>query len=200
MPEHKNRHYVRVGDDRAWLDTLDSLGLACAYGIDLRAAFSQLGGQPSEQTLATFDETFEQSFGGGPNNRIAVQLDRLGDWDLIIEPNGYLANGYADRLTAEGGRLVSMYWNVNGYDSLSAAQDGSWVRRMGLPGPHTEEGQPLDEEHGLVWAEAEGPPWARHSRRSMLTVIERTCGASLDADRLFREARPTLLVAEPPRV
>jgi hypothetical protein len=189
-----------MGDDREWLDTLDSLGLACSYGVDLPAAFRRLSGEPPADIQATFDEAWGHSFTGDPNNRIAVQLDRLGDWDLIIEPNGYLASAYGDRLTAEGGRLVSMYWNVNGYDGLSAAQDGAWVRQVALPGPHgVEVGEPLEQELGLAWTPADGPPWERHSRRSMLTLIERTCGAALDADRLLHGARRTLLVVEPPR-
>jgi hypothetical protein len=112
------------------------------------------------------------------------QPDRLGDWDVIIEPNGWAAS-MPETLEAlsTGGTAVNAFWNVNAVVTFGLARAGSLVRSFDAllyDNPAT----PLAEEVGLPWGV--GSP-----RASLLALVERLTGVRIDRGWLLETPRPT---------
>ncbi|MEU1519943.1 DUF6461 domain-containing protein [Streptomyces sp. NPDC005811] len=99
---------------------------------------ARLGGQtePSQTgTAATVDAAFDL-LSRSDNARQFIAMTTVGDWTLLIEPNGYLGITEEKALPASAGtRWVSHFVNINGLDSFLWAEDK--VKRLtfepGLP-------------------------------------------------------------------
>lgn len=113
----------------------------------------------ASEHLATFGEALdEQDFDTGT---YALQLRQVGDWLVLVEPNGYLTSlpELAVALTAGGGTIVSVFWNVNAVMQFLLVRDGRVLRRFDPLMPEVVmEGEPLPEEAGLLFGEIEPDP------------------------------------------
>jgi hypothetical protein len=118
---------------------------------------------------------------------VLAQSDRLGDWDVIIEPCGWAASvpETLARLSA-GGTAVNVFWNVNAVITFSLARTGALVRTFDAL-LYNDETDALPEEHGLRWG-VDAP------RASALAVMERLTGVPLERDWLLGRARRSFVV------
>ena len=118
---------------------------------------------------------------------VVAQVDRLGDWDAIIEPNGWAASmpETLAQLSAAG-VAVNVFWNVEAVVTFGLARAGALVREFnGLL--YNDGREPLPEEDGLAWG-VEAP------RASCFAVMERVTGITLERDWLLNRARATYVV------
>lgn len=114
---------------------------------------------------------------------VLAQTDSLGQWCIVIEPNGWATSlpETVSRLSA-GGVAVNVFWNVSAVMSFSFARLGTLVRTFDplLYDDHLA----LAEEHGIVWG-------AAAPRAGALALMERLTGERIDRAWLLDRARPT---------
>ena len=160
---------------QSWTDSVEAVALALVEGGQVASVLEALGADPATERLATFAEAeAQQDYATGS---YAVQVERVGDWTLVVEPNGYLSS-LPDRVVAlsREGRVVSVYWNVNAQMRFQYAVGGAMVRSFDplLPGLGPE-GEPLPEEAGLPFGVG-----GEDSRVAAVTLAERLTGASIE--------------------
>jgi hypothetical protein len=118
---------------------------------------------------------------------VLAQIDVVGPWAVIIEPNGWAASmpDVLGRLSADG-VAVNVFWNVNAVTSFSYARNGELIREFdGLL--YDWPADPIPEEIGFPW----GPG---RPRASMLGVMERLTGVRLGREWLLTTRRRTFEV------
>ncbi len=123
---------------------------------------------------------------------VLAQSDRLGDWDVIIEPCGWAASvpETLARLSA-GGSAINVFWNVNAVITFSLARAGALVRTFDAL-LYDEAADALPEEQGLRWG-VDAP------RASALAVMERLTGVPVEREWLLGRARRSFVVPLEPR-
>jgi hypothetical protein len=118
---------------------------------------------------------------------VLAQSDRIGDWDAIIEPNGWAA---ADPETvvslSTNGVAVNVFWNVNAVVTFSLARRGALLRTFDAL-LYNDGGPPLPEEQGLAWG-VEAP------RASALALMERMTGTPIAREWLLDTPRRSFVV------
>ena len=176
--------------DYAWADTsgdprLDALAIALVTPI--RAdPIAVLRPRESLGTL-TVEQTLDRSLEIDGWDIVEVGVDAIGDWTVLVEPNGWVT-AYGDVLSrlSEGGQAGSVFWNVNAHMSFGWAVDGTLVRQFD-PLLHDADGA-LPEEAGLAF----GDPG--RTGGAALTLLTRLTGVAIDRDWLLDRARPTFVV------
>jgi hypothetical protein len=121
---------------------------------------------------------------------LIVQTDTLGDWSVLLEPNGWAASTpeIVALLSAEG-EAVNVFWNVNADMSVCVARGGTVVRQF----------DPLlYDDRGSV-AEEAGLPFGDPGRvmAASLAFLTRVTGVSIERAWLFEQRRPSYLVSIP---
>jgi len=137
----------------------------------------------------TVEELLDRSLGIDDYGwrKIVIAVDELGDWTVIVEPNGYLTS-FPRTLEAlsDGGRAGNVYWNVNAVMSFGWAVDGRLVRQFD-PLLYDSEGA-LPEERDLPFGRPGAP------QAAALALLERLTGTRVDRDWLLERARPAYVV------
>jgi hypothetical protein len=118
---------------------------------------------------------------------VVAQVDRLGDWGVIIEPNGWAASlpDTLVRLSANG-VAINVFWNVNAVVTFALARGGSLMRAFDAL-LYSDGGVPLPEERGLPWG-------VKAPRAGALAVMDRLTGVPLGRDWLLGRARRSFVV------
>jgi hypothetical protein len=118
---------------------------------------------------------------------VLAQSDRLGEWDVIIEPNGWAASDPETvAALSTNGVAVNAFWNVNAVVTFSLARMGALIRSFDAL-LYNDDGQPLPEERDLDWGV--GAP-----RASALALMERITGMPLEHDWLLDTPRRSFVV------
>lgn len=121
---------------------------------------------------------------------VMVQTDALGDWSVLLEPNGWAASQpEVVALLSEQGEAINVFWNVNSDMSICLAQRGAVVRQFD-PLLYDARGS-LAEEAGLPFGEP------GRVRAASLAFLTRTTGLQIDRAWLLERQRPTYLVPVP---
>lgn len=97
------------------------------HGLPPAEVLRRLEGR-EESPLTGAEETVEAAFDllEADDTRQLVAMTSIGDWTLLIEPNGYLGVTEEKVLPASvGTRWVSHFVNINGVDSFLWAEDGT---------------------------------------------------------------------------
>ena len=174
-----------------WADEIMAVAITFVRGVGWREVGDLIGVQWSTERIATFhDAQWQQVDSMAP----VVQAASLGDWLVLVEPNGYLTtmSETAAALSA-GGMAVSVFWNVNRLMNLVLAREGAVIRRFDpLLFASTAWGEPLPEEAGLVFGEVEPSPLI-----AALELTERLTGVRVERTWLLDEPRPTWAATEP---
>ena len=173
-----------------WLDEVDAVAVTLVLGLTPKNIGDVLRVDWSTQEQRDLDEAFADQL----NGRIGVQLDELGEWLAVIEPNGGLAvwpSALVPLSTA--GRAVSFWWNVNSVMSFSLYVAGAAVRQFDPLFGDGGEGDPLPEEAGLLFGDESHNP-----RALALTLSERLTGQEISREWLLERRRPTYGAAGPP--
>ncbi len=174
----------------SWGDAVEAVALAWVEGDKVPFVLATLGANTKSHRIRTFDEAEgEQAHEGGT---FAIQMEVLPGWNRVVEPNGYLSSLPENLLAlSQGGRAVSVYWNVNAQMRFQYAVHGVLRRSFDplLPdlGP---EGEPLPEESGLGFGDEDKEP-----RVAALLVAQRLTGITTDMRELLDTPRPTWTVA-----
>jgi Family of unknown function (DUF6461) len=153
-----------VDESYTWVEgpdpDLDALAIAfVAYPGALADVFRASGNRWEAAERSTMDRVLHLVHGFDVN-REPVLLGRLGDWHVLLAPNGFafsypgVAAG-ASRL----GRVVSVFWNVNAVMRVLVADGGQITRRFDPL--IVDDGTPLPEESGLPFGEPCKPRGAR---------------------------------------
>lgn len=107
-------------------------------GLTPSEVLDRLGGrtEPSQTGTAAIEDASFALLDRSDNARQFIAMTTVGDWTLLIEPNGYLGVTEERALPASAGtRWVSHFVNINGVDSFLWAEDA--VNRLtfepGLP-------------------------------------------------------------------
>ena len=141
-----------------------------------------LGVLTVEQTLVRSLEINDH-----PSRSVEVQVDAIGDWTVLIEPNGWVT-AYEDVLTrlSEGGKAGNVFWNVNANMRFGWAIGGTLIRLFD-PLLYDADGA-LPEEAGLPFGHPGQPLGAA------LALLARLTGVVIDQSWLLHRARPTFVV------
>ena len=181
----------------AWVDALDAYCLSRWRGLDIDAALEALTGPPHSVLDADYAEAMQASY-TAPGSPQPVQRASLGGHDVCLVPNGWLINVYGPTLTANGGEILSVFWNVNGTMNMSLARNGEQVRSFE---PYLRDegvGSPLEWEALVDWTEEPAPYWNRTQKRSLPHLFALACGQDFDEDWLVHTTRPTRILIAPP--
>jgi hypothetical protein len=118
---------------------------------------------------------------------VLAQSDRLGDWDVIIEPCGWAAS-VSETLArlSVGGAAINVFWNVNAVITFSLARAGVMIRTFDAL-LYDDGADALPEEQGLRWG-VDAP------RASALALMERLTGMPVERDWLLGRARRSFVV------
>jgi hypothetical protein len=117
--------------DYMWLeerfpDLAEAYCFTLVHNLPPSDLLARLGGQtePSRTgTEAIVDAAFDL-LGRSDNARQFIAMTTVGDWTLLIEPNGYLGVTEEKALPASAGtRWVSHFVNINGLESFLWAED-----------------------------------------------------------------------------
>lgn len=172
----------------AWAEDVDAISLTMVRGLAAEAAIAQLRLRPLDDS---HPRTFAAAWQTHRPERFDwfVQLDRLGDWLVIIEDNGFLGclPEYLGALSADG-EAVNLYWNVNFNTKFGYARAGSVVRAFDPRGINGEDGEPLAVEADIDFADEDAD-----TAGLMLLLMERITGETPDVDWLMQRARPIYL-------
>ena len=107
-------------------DLAEAYCFTLAHNLPPSDLLARLGGQtePSRTgTAAIVDAAFDL-LGRSDNARQFIAMTTVGDWTLLIEPNGYLGVTEEKALPASAGtRWVSHFVNINGLDSFLWAEN-----------------------------------------------------------------------------
>lgn len=107
-------------------DLAEAYCFTLAHNLPPSDLLARLGGQtePSRTgTAAIVDAAFDL-LGRSDNARQFIAMTTVGDWTLLIEPNGYLGVTEEKALPASAGtRWISHFVNINGLDSFLWAED-----------------------------------------------------------------------------
>lgn len=127
---------TKTAADYAWFEN-DFPDIAEAYcftlvrGLTPAEVVTRLGGRPEAPaqgiaalTDAAFD-LFDRTEGGDGGERQLIGMTAVGDWTLLIEPNGYLGVTEERALPASAGTSwISHFVNVNAVGTFLRAEDG----------------------------------------------------------------------------
>jgi len=176
--------------DYAWVETshdprLDALAISVVTPIRSEP-IAVLEPRESLGTL-TVGQTLDRSLELGGWDIVEVQVDAVGDWTVLVEPNGWLT-AYGDVLSrlSQGGKAGSVFWNVNAHMSFGWAVDGTLIRWFD-PLLYDADGA-LPEEADLPF----GHPG--HPQAAALALLTRLTGVIVDQSWLLDRARPTFVV------
>jgi hypothetical protein len=174
-----------------WADEITAVTITLVRDLGLREVGDLIGVQWSTERSSTFhDAQWQQADTVTP----VVQAEQLGDWLVVVEPNGFLTTmpDTVAALSADGA-AVSVYWNVNRLMNVVVARDGAVVRRFDpLLFASTAQGEPLAEEAGLVFGQVEPSPLI-----AALELAERVTGVRIEKEWLLDEPRRTWAAHEP---
>jgi hypothetical protein len=109
-------------------DAPDAVGLTFVSGVDRNEVAKRLECDPSSRHIADFGAAEGEQ--DHTRDRLVVQLDEVGDWIVVVEPNGYL--GSVPEILADlsqGGRALSVFWNVNALMRVCYAEGGQLRRQ-----------------------------------------------------------------------
>jgi hypothetical protein len=119
-------------------------------------------------------------------------VDELDGWTTLIEPFGW-AGATPDvlaRLSADGGRAVNVYWNVNALMHVGWADDGRNVASFDpLLDDRLDGREP--EENDLPFGDPE------RALRAALVLAERLTGVRIERTWLLDRTRPTSEIPVP---
>lgn len=169
------------------------LCLTWCDGLDVEESLLRIGGLPQTITSRDFPETVEAAYSALPQHSGAALSGKLGQWILIVEPNGFQGSRLpvlAD-LSSEG-RAMSVVWNVNGDAQIAYAERGRIIAVIDPFDPGKGDG---DEEFLLRWEDVAelDEDW----RVAALRLAETVVGQRLGAD-WFSEPRHSMIVQAPP--
>jgi hypothetical protein len=141
-----------------------------------------LGELTVEQTLDRSLEIGDHAWGS-----VEVQVDALGDWTVLVEPNGFVT-AYDDvlsRLSADG-KAGNAFWNVNANMRFGWAVDGTVIRQF----------DPLLYDPAGALPDEAGLPFGHPGRPigAALTLLARLTGVDIDQHWLLDRARATFVV------
>jgi hypothetical protein len=122
---------------------------------------------------------------------LVAQVDELGGWSVIVEPNGWAASTPAAlaRLSRLG-RAFNVCWNVNADMTFGAATGGAIVRQFD-PLLYDDADDRLAEEAGLPFGRPE------QVRAASLALLTRLTGVGIDPTWLLDRERRTFIVRAP---
>ena len=168
-----------------WADSAEAMTIALTKDVSDVAVRSALVIDPEPGFRATFSEALDRQDHAGDS--YIVQVDQVGDWQVLIEPNGFLLS--MQEISAplsRDGQLIAAFWNVNSLMTFMFAVNGRVLREFD-PLLYAAGGDALPEEAGL--------PFGRHGRPRVATLalILRMTGVTLTADWLLRKPRETLV-------
>jgi hypothetical protein len=168
-----------------WADSAEALTVALAKGISEQTMRTALVLDPKSAFEANFSEALDRQDHRGEG--YIVQIDEVGGWLAVIEPNGFLLSLPEIIVPmSRHGHVISAFWNVNSAMEFILAVGGR-VRRRFDPLLYTADEDALPEESGLPF----GHPG--HPRAAALTLIARLTGATLTADWVLKKRRATLV-------
>jgi hypothetical protein len=175
-----------------WAESEDALVEAVSITLIQPADGSALAAlRPRREITAplTFEEALAEAFALDDFawGSVLAQSDRLGDWDVIIEPCGWAAS-VPETLAhlSAGGTAINVFWNVNAVVTFSLARTRALVRTFDAL-LYDDAADALPEERGLRWG-ADAP------RASALAVMERLTGVPVERDWLLGRARRSFVV------
>jgi len=141
--------------------------------------------------LLTIGEAGDAMLTAFDRSRLAVQVDELGGWTILLEPFGW-AGATPEVLArlSEGGRAVNVFWNVNAVMHMGWADNGGIVESF----------DPLldDRADHRTPAEADlpfGDP--ERALRASFVLAERLTGVRIERDWLLDRRRPTSEIPVP---
>jgi hypothetical protein len=169
------------------------LCLTWCHGLDDEETLLRIGGLPDTIARRDFLETVTAAYDALPQLSGAALAGKLGQWTLIIEPNGF--QGSRLPLLADlssDGRAMSIFWNVNGDAQITYAEHGRIIAVIDPFDP--EEG---DGEEGFLQRWEGVAELDEDWRVGALSLAETVVGQRLGAD-WFGEPRLSAIVQAPP--
>jgi Family of unknown function (DUF6461) len=158
-----------------WTDEIEAISLTLVQQADLTAVLRLTEVDPDSSEEMTFDDVLDLE---AQEERRGVQIETLGYWTAVIEPNGYRTS-LAEVLAplSAGGRAVNVFWNVNAVMSFGLAVDGAMVREFDPVLAEQRVGTPLPEEAGLELFSEDTP-----SQQACMMLLERITGVKITQD------------------
>lgn len=181
-----------VDASHAWVEgpdpDLDALSIAFVhYPGPVADVFGASGNLWEAAERSTIDRVLDL-VNGFAVNREPLLIDRLGDWLVLLAPNGFeFSNPGVAAGASRLGRVISVFWNVNAVMRVLVADGGQITRSFDPLIVDDAEGTPLSEESGLPFG-APGRP-----RAASLELAERLTGQRLTRSRVFAEHAAVIL-------
>ncbi len=176
-----------------WADEVMASTISVIRGPDDATLMNRMNLDPTSREDLDWDGASDRQSDAIAEGASIVQLDRLDDWTVVIEPNGFITPGpELTALLSTDGRAASSYWNVNALMIFAWAIDGH-LRRWFDPLLGHGEGSPLPEEDALPFGYPGQP------RAAMLALMERLTGVAIEQDWLIGPVRPSYLIPPRPR-
>ncbi len=174
--------YVRSYDDEetpfqefaaVWCEDIGVEETARRLGADLESA--------EECDLVSVADGLEITEGDG-----VILAGLAGTWTLVIQVTGFdcVLDDALIRLSRDGGRALSLGWDINGNEEIGYAIDGDVVTRLSVTCPELRSGtdpaalDPLME--GLRFQLDEDDPVVEESVNSAFVLVGRITGREID--------------------
>ncbi|MBD0837912.1 MULTISPECIES: DUF6461 domain-containing protein [unclassified Streptomyces] len=121
---------ITTAADYTWLgteyeDLMEAYCVTYVRGLTAEELLQELNAEPAGW-LTGVDTLCEPAYELSDHDRLFVGAATLGDWTLMVEPNGYL--GTLDEIMlplSRGRRVVSHFRNVNAVDHFNWWEDGT---------------------------------------------------------------------------
>ena len=114
-----------VADDYAWVESTwigAAFCLTYARGLAAAEALRRFGADVAAMRPMTVDEVGEAGVAADGDGRIIALARRIGDWAVVLEPNGFRGQ-FLDAVSA-GTTAVSVYLGAHGVTGFTYTRDG----------------------------------------------------------------------------
>ncbi|WP_309117048.1 DUF6461 domain-containing protein [Saccharothrix sp.] len=178
----------------AWVNEIEAMTVAIVRGSTSAQVLDVYGGNPTSVGDYPFAQLADLQ-GDGTDMRFHVQFIDLDDRVVVLENNGWSGSlpEIARRCSADGGEFFSVYWNVNGFGLVTAADDGTVTARFEHLYPYAPQAAPHEVR----------PDWAigpevevETATQVCFALMEQRTGVEFDPSWLAVR-RPTYQVPDP---
>jgi hypothetical protein len=182
-------------EDAGWIEqSIDAITIAFVESqAPVEEVFRESGRSWTPVSPGTLDTVLD-IVDGFDFDREPLLIDRLGEWHVLLAPNGYEFS-YPDLAARVSriGRFISVFWNVNALMRILVAEKGKVMRDFDPLLIADSAGEPLPEEAGLPFGQPAAP-----LRAACLVFTERMTDQRISRDWILGEKSAVVLDRSPP--